>query len=446
MSEREIVYEALLAYRKDRETIGASDVILRRFAPKDGAKRSFVKRLYEGVVEESILLDTLLNHFLKKPIDKADPRAAILLEMGAFQVLRMDAVPDAAACDECVKLARKKGLSGITGFLNGVLRSFIRAKESGELQTLIDGCPLEVRTSLPVWIADLWREAYGEETAKDLILAQQKEAPITLRLTPRVSAEEREKILLSVKENSGVAEEGVLFPEAIRVMHAGDPRTFYGYGEGLFAVQDEAAMLVTAAMDLTGNEVLLDVCASPGGKSLHAASYLKDGSVIACDVSRKKTDRIRENAKRLRIRNIEILENDATVREASLHEKADVLLCDVPCSGLGVLSKKRDRKMRVRTEDIASLVTLQKKILLNVIDYLKPGGILIYSTCTINPAENEEMAAFLESFPGLRPDALPQKEPFSGLLREKENAHCLQLLPPYHQTDGFFIARFRKER
>ena len=444
MSEREAVYEALLAYRKNPETIGASDAILNRFASEEHAKRSFVKKLYTGVVEEEILLDAVLDHFLKKPIRKSDTRARILLEMGAFQMLSM-AVPDAAACDECVKLARRKGLSGLSGFLNGVLRALARAKESGEVEKLIASFPIEVQASIPQWIADLWRKAYGEETAKALILAQKEEAPVTLRLMPNVTKEERDTVIRSVQEKGGEVTEGVLFPEVLRIRHAGDLREIYGYEEGLFAVQDEGAVLVTRAMGLQGQETVLDVCAAPGGKTLHAAALLPKGRVIACDVSSKKTDRIRENAKRLGIRNVEILERDATKDDPALHEIADVLLRDLPCSGLGVLTKKRDRKMRVREEDLSSLVSLQKKILQNVIRYLKPGGILVYSTCTLNPSENEEMAEFCENTLSLKPDAFPEEEPFRTLCKESGKDHFLQLFPHRHHTDGFFAARFRKE-
>lgn len=198
------------------------------------------------------------------------------------------------------------------------------------------------------------------------------------------------------------------------------------------------------AAGICPGDTVIDVCAAPGGKALHAAAKLNGtGEVIACDVSSHKTDKIDENCARLGLENVSIRVRDARVRDASLTEKADVLLADVPCSGFGVIGHKQDIKYRVTNESLTELQTLQKDIITNVINYIKPGGILMYSTCTMNPGENEEMAAWICETFGLEPVSMEDRLP--AVLAKEAKQGMLQLLPGVHETDGFFLAKLRKK-
>lgn len=277
--------------------------------------------------------------------------------------------------------------------------------------------------------------------------------PVTMRIDERLSVQEREALLAALEERGVQIEKGRWLPYCYRLRNTGSLTGLPGFAEGQWTVQDESSMLVTEAVGITkGNEQILDVCAAPGGKSLHMAVRLctkaKEktacGSVRSCDLTAKKTAKIRENAGRLRLSNITVQEQDATVYVPAWKEQMDIVLCDLPCSGLGVLGKKRDIKYHVTSKQLKELAALQRRILENAVQYVRPGGVLLYSTCTIDRTENEEMAAWIEESLGLCPDSLTSLLPagIPGISGEKENR--LQLLPHVHCTDGFFLARFVK--
>ena len=223
-----------------------------------------------------------------------------------------------------------------------------------------------------------------------------------------------------------------------------------GYREGMWTVQDESSMMVAEAAGLAGGETVYDVCAAPGGKAMHCASKLLAGSaggtetgkVHAFDLSKGKTAQILKNVRRMYLPNVVVAQRDALIPVPEEAGKADVLLCDLPCSGLGVIGRKRDIKYHVTPEQLAELAQLQKDILGSAVPYLKEGGVLIYSTCTINAGENEEVAEFIEKEMGLCPDPLTPYLP-EGIPGIRGNR--LQLLPHVHGTDGFFLARFVKK-
>lgn len=254
---------------------------------------------------------------------------------------------------------------------------------------------------------------------------------------------DRGLLVRQLREAGAVVEAGRWLPDSFRLRRTADLRELPGFSEGLWTVQDESSMLAVTAAGLTGGETVFDVCAAPGGKTFLAAQMLQKGGgrVFAFDLTRRKTDRIREGAARLRLSNIVIQERDARVFFPEDGEKADVLLCDLPCSGLGVMGKKRDIKYRASWEGILELQKLQREILRNTVHYLKKGGILLYSTCTISSAENEDNAAWIEETLGLHPEDL---SPFLPAGLPGLQGSRLQLLPHIHGTDGFFMARFRK--
>ncbi len=455
--EREIVLAALLASEKQE---GQSSQLIRQtldqYEDLPQSQRAFIKRLFEGVTERRIELDERIGRFSSKPVDKLRPAVRQILRMGCYQLYYMDAVPDAAVCNEAVRLVRKKGMSSLSGFVNAVLRQMARSKNNETNESL------SVQYSMPDWIIRMWQETYGKEETEAMLASFMEVRPVTMRMDERLSRKEREDLLQALQEKGVHIEAGRWLPYCCRLRNTGSLTKLPGFAEGKWTVQDESSMLVTeAAGIMTGEEQILDVCAAPGGKSLHMATRLsvagmqgaknandpgRAGMVRACDLTDKKTDRIRENAKRLGISNLTVQEQDATVFVPAWKEQMDIVLCDLPCSGLGVLGKKRDIKYHVTPAQLQELAALQRQILQNAVQYVRPGGVLIYSTCTIDRAENEEMAAWIRQDLGLKPDPLVPYLPkdMPGIAGEHKN--MLQLLPHIHGTDGFFLARFVKER
>lgn len=322
-------------------------------------------------------------------------------------------------------------------------------KEPGSfVDTWLEAQPSEVRFSMPAWICDLWNTQFGKERTVSLMEALLAIRPVTIRVDERLDAEEWNRLVDEIRESGIAVQNGRWLPYAFLLTDVSDVTSIPGFSEGKITVQDESSMLVAEAAGLRGDENVLDVCAAPGGKSMHCASKLLKGTrgggrVFAFDVSAKKADRIRKNARRMRLDNLEVSVRDASVPVPEDQHRADVLLCDLPCSGLGVMGRKRDIKYNVSPEGIASLTKLQRQILRACAGYVKPGGVLIYSTCTIDRAENEDMAAFIETL-GFIPDELTPFLPEGMPGISGKNHHMLQLLPDEHGTDGFFIARFRK--
>ena len=316
-----------------------------------------------------------------------------------------------------------------------------------------------LKYSMPEWLVRMWMDQLGIEETEKLLNALMEIRPVSVRLSSRLSAQEQDKLLSQLSEAGVVIEEGRWLPFCRHLRKTSDLRRLPGFRDGLWTVQDESSMLAVEAAGLKGTETVFDVCAAPGGKSFLAAEQLiarhshscepsektggnsAAGIVFSFDLSRQKTDLIRSGAGRLHLDNIRIQERDAREFFEEDTAKADVIFCDLPCSGLGVMGKKRDIKYRASMEGLTSLQQLQRQILENSVRYLRSGGILIYSTCTINRAENEENAAWIEKELGLQPEDL------SSFLPEGIPGICgnmLQLLPHVHGTDGFFISRFRK--
>ena len=316
-----------------------------------------------------------------------------------------------------------------------------------------------LKYSMPEWLVRMWMDQLGMEETEKLLDALMEIRPVSVRLSSRLSAQEQDKLLSQLSEAGVVIEEGRWLPFCRHLRKTSDLRRLPGFRDGLWTVQDESSMLAVEAAGLKGTEIVFDVCAAPGGKSFLAAEQLiarnshfcessektggnsAAGMVFSFDLSRQKTDLIRSGAERLQLDNIRVRERDAREFFEEDTAKADVIFCDLPCSGLGVMGKKRDIKYRASMEGLTSLQQLQRQILENSVRYLRSGGILIYSTCTINRAENEENAAWIEKELGLQPEDL------SSFLPEGIPGICgnmLQLLPHVHGTDGFFISRFRK--
>ena len=416
-NEREIVLDLLLAQHQKgafmnvlvRETLD-------RFSDLEPRQRAFIKRLAEGVVERRLELDAVLDRYSKKPMSSQKPRVRIILRMGLYQLLYLDSVPASAACNESVRLAKRVGLSAVSGYINGLLRNI-------------------------QWIIDLWDEQLGREQTEQLLPALLAERPVCIRIMPAVTGEERDRLITDMTAAGAELTPGRWIRDCYYMKRSGRLTDLPGYREGKWTVQDESSMFAVTAAGLTGDEFLMDVCAAPGGKATHAASLLPAGHVEAFDLTEQKVERIRENAARLRLTNLTAQKRDALSEDSARREKADVLLCDLPCSGLGIIGRKQDIKYRVTYQDLPDLADLQRRILAASLPCLKPGGVLIYSTCTIDRLENEENLLYIKEELGMIPEDISGLLP-AGVPGIRHNA--IQLLPHIHGTDGFFVARFRK--
>ena len=411
-----------------------SHLVLRAVLEKhqylEKGERAFLTRLTEGTIQRMIELDYIIDLFSKIKAAKMKPVIRNILRLGVYQLKYMDRVPASAACNEAVKLAKKKGFASLGGFVNGVLRTVGRnldqiAYPSEETEPVR---ALSVRYSIPEWLASQWVLEYGMERTRQMMQAFLTDAPLTIRTNlSRTTPKELERRL---------AEEGVAASPVDAQVYPGLTYAFvisgvdYLYGltsfrEGLFYVQDISSMLVAEWASPKHGDICIDVCAAPGGKSIHLAEKLNGtGMVEARDLSEGKVALIHENIARCGLSNIRAKQWDATVLDEKAEGTADVVIADVPCSGLGVLRKKSDIKYRMSEAAEAELVSLQREILQTAARYVKEGGTLLYSTCTIHRAENEENVAwFLKMHPKFR-------------LKRQE-----QIFPGDALGDGFFLAQ-----
>lgn len=450
MNVRELVLDMLLQMEAEGTY---SNLLIRDVLDKydylDGKEKAFVKRVTEGTVERRIQLDYVLDAYSRVPVRKMKPFIRCLMRMSVYQLLFMDGVPDAAVCNEAVKLASKRKFGQLKGFVNGVLRTIARNKEKiGEIYPDREKEPLRylsVVYSMPEFLVSAWLDEYGAERTKRMLEAMLAVHPVTIRVRQEVREGKyggTEKLLERIREAGIGAKPHPYLDYAYTLTHLEGVKKVPGFEEGLFTVQDVSSMLAVECAGIREGDFVLDVCAAPGGKGTHAAELLKGtGKVLCRDVSEEKAALITENVKRLGLANVETEVFDGTVYDAALLEQADVVLADLPCSGLGILGKKRDIKYNVTLEGLQELPKLQKKLLDAVWRYVKPQGTLLYTTCTIRREENEEIVQwFLENYP-FEPEDIRK---FLGKVPESGTAGngCLQLLPGVHETDGFFIAKF----
>ncbi len=417
---------------------------LNKYQYMEKQERAFYQRLIFGTIERMVYLDYVIDCFSNKPVKKMRPVVRNILRTGAYQIIYMDGVPDSAACNEAVKIAKKRGFSSLTGFVNAILRKVCSNKDNIELpdkeKNLVDY--LSVTCSTPKWLVKMWYEKYGYELTSAIILKQLENKTTTIRCNKNVIS--IDKLRESLVQQNIEVRSGSYVKDALII--SGFDRIFdiEGYEQGQFYVQDESSMISVLAAGIKNKDTVLDVCAAPGGKSLYAATFAIEGKVIARDLTEYKTDLIRENANRCRIKNIEIETKDALILDEDMVGKADVVIADLPCSGLGIIGKKPDIKLKISKEQIDELSKLQKDILKVVSKYVKPGGVLIFSTCTLNSYENEDNVEWILQNLDFKPDSLDEYIP-EELKNEDSKKGYLTLIPTVHNCDGFFIARFKKE-
>ena len=439
MSARETALRALAACRKD----GAwSNSVLKEYTQQQRLDRrdaALAARLCYGVLQNQMLLDFYLKQYLSGRLRDLHPMVRDILHLGLYQLYWMDKIPASAAVNESVALAKKycRSQRNAPGLVNAVLRSAIRGKDTRKEPDI-----LSVQYSHPQALLDVLADSVGKHRLEPMLRANNAIAPTVIQVnTLRTTTAQ----LLQLLEQEGVtARMHSWLPDCLVLTSTGNLEQLDTFQKGLFYVQNAAARLSVLCAQLpvqTGLQVL-DCCAAPGGKSFAAAIATQGkGQIRSCDIYPHKTELIKKGAQRLGLDSVSVFCHDATVEEPQWLEKMDAVIADVPCSGYGIIRKKPD----IRYKDPASMAqlpALQMQILKQQAKYVRPGGVLLYSTCTLVRAENEGVVqAFLESRPDFYLERLPLPEP----LRE-DSTGMLMLVSGEYDTDGFFICRLRRKQ
>lgn len=393
--------------------------------------RAFAARLVYGTVERMLSLDYILSCYLSQPVDRLKLQVLVNLRLGVYQLYFMDKVPASAVINEAVQLAKETGCAFAAGLVNAVLRKVaVHTIDLSQLEP-------SLRYSCPVHLIRMWTKMYGEENTLGLLKSINQPAPMTIRVN-------------SLKTGAGALAASFLADQveatparlknAMHLEHVGGVASLKQFEDGLFHVQDLASQLCIEALDPQPGETVFDLCAAPGGKSFTIAQeMMNQGTVYAFDLYQRRLDLIKKGAGRLGITNLKTTVSDASIYNEAL-PMADRVLCDVPCSGLGIIRRKPEIRYK-ELDSVKDLPTVQLSILENASRYVKPGGTLVYSTCALNKKENDQVAdAFLKEHPAYRAVSFLPKE-----IRGVSDSPYLTLFPHINGTDGFFIAKFERE-
>lgn len=449
---REIALDGLLEIlEKKQYSHKIIQGILQKYAYLEKQDRAFLLCLLKGTLERLLQLDYVIDQFSIISVKKMRPVIRMILRCGVYQLFFMDHVPSHAVCNECTKLAKKKGFSSLQGFVNAVLRTIDRKRNDlvypSKEKNWRQYC--SICYSIPEWILAEWESQYTRETVEKIAASFFEKNGLSIR---RNRIKKNAEVFERQMQEQGVQlEKSNYLPYAYRIFGYDQIEALQAFQDGLFYIQDESTMLACEAANVPPGSVVIDVCAAPGGKTFWFAEQVgKSGKVYARDLTEQKIQQLEENRARLGYETVETMVWDARKFHAESVETADLVIADLPCSGLGVLGKKIELKYHMTPKSQQQLVALQQEILSVVQQYVKPGGLLLFSTCTIHHAENEDNVDwFLKNFPfTLEPvaDYLPEQ------LRKKIPTETFQLLPGVSldpeetkKMDGFFFARFRKK-
>ena len=451
INEREIALDVLMEINEREQYIHVLlNDALRKYQYLEKNERAFITRLVKGTMERRMTLDYVINQVSSVRVNRMKPLIRNLMRMSVYQMMYMEQVPVSAVCNEAVKLAKKRHFTNLAGFVNGVLRNISRQLPAMELPD-----DYSVRYSVPQELADMLKASYGEETMKLILESFLKDSKVsavvnTIEITrtelmERLTAQGIEVTDAPYVENAFIMSDYNYLEEIPEFI------------DGMFQIQDISSMLAGMIASPSKDSTVIDVCAAPGGKSIFAALMMEGtGHVISRDVSEKKTGQIEENVQRLGLGNISVETADALEHNLADEETADMLLADIPCSGLGIIGRKPDIKYNVSREKLDGIVRLQRDILDSVCSYVKHGGYLVYSTCTLNPKENEENVRYIME-KGFAPvdinDFLPESlvndakkagEKYLDKLHSDAARGMLTLIPGVYECDGFFVAKLKR--
>ncbi|OIA99107.1 16S rRNA (cytosine(967)-C(5))-methyltransferase [Paenibacillus sp. LC231] len=399
--------------------------------------------LIYGTISRLNTLDYFLDKFVNKGVQKLQPWVRALLRISLYQVIYLDRIPDHAVVSEAVNLAKRRGHQGISGMVNGVLRNILRQKESLAIpENMPPAQRISLQHSHPLWLVERWISQYGIETAEAICAANNEPPAVSVRVNTTMIS--RDDMLELMSSQGFEAAPSPLSPYGIVVRGAGNMALTDWYRDGMISIQDESSMLVAEAVNPEPGMRVLDCCAAPGGKSAHMGELMKDvGSIVANDIHAHKGKLISDQAGRLGLDSISIVTGDALDLVDRFEPASfDRILLDAPCSGLGVIRRKPDLKWGKSQEDIHEIAALQLRLLESVSTLLRPGGLLVYSTCTIEPLENEGVvSAFLDSHSGfgIAEDGLGDLSRLEGISLQRGGG--IQILPQHYHSDGFYIAR-----
>lgn len=432
VNPRQIAFEALNKIEKEGAYSNiALDLLLSKNLT-DTRDRSFVSNLFYGVTERKLTLDYQIKLYLDKPLNKMKKEALTIIRMGAYQILFMDKVPSSAAVNESVKIAKKNGLSFASGLINAVLRKISEKglklpenKNSAEF--------LSVEYSCPEWLINKWIKEYGRDDTVGILRSSLGASENYIRVNTVLTDENS---LADIMEKEGITCEKTDIADCLKIkLNGNSVEGLDSYKKGLFHVQDAACQLCVKALKVKPDDRVFDLCAAPGGKTYSIAQQMKNsGEVLSFDIHEHRVELIKKGAARLGLTCVKALQGDATVYNADIGT-ADAVLCDVPCSGFGIIGRKPEIKYK-NPDEIKKLPELQLKILLNGAKYVKKGGRLVYSTCTLSDSENKKVCKrFLEGNNNFIP-VLP--------LEDFSSESFITLMPHKNHTDGFFIACFER--
>ena len=404
----------------------------------DAKDRALLTELTYGTLQHKYTLDFYLEPFIR---GKMDLWVKWLLRLSLYQMEYLDRVPDHAAVNEAVEIAKRRGHKGIAAVVNGILRSILRQGVRSTEEITEPKKRLAIETSHPEWLVERFAEAYGMEKTTEMLRENNVPPFNTVRVNTSKATVEEAMALLA--EEGVEAQRSKIIPECLHLISGQASRT-KAFKDGYITIQDESSMMPANALNPQPGWRVLDMCAAPGGKTTHMAEKMKnEGSILATDIHPHKLDLIDETSTRLGLNIIQTAPVDGRKAAEFLQaESFDAVLVDAPCSGLGVMRRKPDIKYTKREEDLSRLHTIQLELLDNAVKVLKKGGRLVYSTCTVNKEENEEtVLAFLASHPEI--ESVPLENLPKELL-ERSQSGMLQVFPQDFGSDGFFVAAFRK--
>ncbi|WP_202079904.1 16S rRNA (cytosine(967)-C(5))-methyltransferase RsmB [Caldalkalibacillus salinus] len=394
----------------------------------DKRDKHLMTEIVYGTLQHLRIIDFYLQPLLKKPLNKLDPWVKQLLRLSVYQIHFLDRVPDRAIVHEAVEIAKIKGHRGISGMVNGVLRAYLRS-ERPSLDTLTNKVErLAIQTSHPTWLVDRWDEQYGYEDTRLICEANNRPPRMTLRVNQLKAT--REDVMTKLETEGYKVQPSTIVDEGVIVLEGGNVTQSSLFSEGYFTIQDESSMLIPHLLDPQPGMRVLDACAAPGGKTTHLAEYMRDeGQILAVDLHPHKEKLVRENAQRLGTSIVDTLTADARLLQDQTQESFDRILLDAPCSGFGVIRRKPDLKWSKTESDIAQISKVQLELLKKVSPLLKPGGHLVYSTCTIEKEENQSVIGhFLADHTDFH--IVPDSE--------------RQILPQHFGSDGFYMIKLQR--
>lgn len=409
----------------------------------DRRDKAFVTELTYGTLRAKGTLDWIIQQFSKQKLDKIPDLVLDLIRMSVYQIMYMS-VPEHAAVNEAVLIAKKNFHPGIAKFVNGLLRTIAREKDSLPWPDKEKDPAMHISLMYfhPMWMVKMWIDEFGIEETEALCKADNRPPRLviranTLKTTPEKLAEE-------LKEAGWQVEPGKYMPEALMVKGVGDITRVPQFKEGQFYVQDESSMIIAHVVDPQSGETVLDVAAAPGGKTTHMAQLMNNkGQILSVDVNPNRVNLLKQNIQRMGATIAQAIKADATKLKPVIKKPVDRILCDAPCSGLGVLARRPDARWTKKPEQIDELSRLQTDILTSVADFVKPAGVLVYSVCTLT---RQETKLVVERFLKIRDDFyVDDVAPYlPEPLRADVHDGMIQLLPSKHSIDGLFIARFRR--